>query len=104
MGNRKQPEFHETVHWRKIRTTLSKIAQIENFDLSLYDTQNIRCYSCVGNDLEGRNVTYCTNDGASCFVGDNTYSVFEVPSLNNNDKSNFCGKHVFLAHDIPYDY
>lgn len=51
MENNK-PGLHTTIHWRRLKENLNGMANMENIDLSIYDTDNIICYSTIGHELQ----------------------------------------------------
>lgn len=43
-------ELYKTVHWRKIKSIYSRIANYENIDINNYDIDNIKCYKINNGD------------------------------------------------------
>ena len=97
--------LHKRTHWRNLKSAVSKIAKNEKIDISSYDTSNITCYSCSGDELKGTNVTFSANERRSCWVSSNDYEMFEIPSKSNSEKDMpFVGNFLFLSHNVTYDY
>jgi hypothetical protein len=96
--------LHKTVHWRNLKGLLADICRYEKIRLEDYDTNNIRCYRCFGNELKGKNVSYNTQHGYSCWANDNNYEIFEVPKRTNNSAYKFTGDFLVLAKNTSFDY
>lgn len=48
--------LYKRVHWRRIKTILSSIAEYEKINLNNYNINKIVCYECFGDDLKGKTV------------------------------------------------
>lgn len=81
---------------------ITGLAKNEGVDISKYDLMNMRAYYAVGHTLKGYNVSYNIRDGFSCWVLDNLYEVYEVPSKTNNES--MYGQYLLFAHNTNYDY
>lgn len=92
-GNKNIVPLHKTVNWKNLKDVIKetvafinrKIYNKEQIDLNDFDLNNIACYRCEGIDLQGKNVVLSGFKGRSCFVDDNSYEVFEIPFIKNND-------------------
>lgn len=112
MSNNYQNNNHEplqnTVHWRGMKNLFYTLCTYEHIDPNGYNFNNICCYSCVGEELQGTNVKYPSiHHGNSCFVYDNEYDMFEVPAKSYDvsiNKFSYTGDYLFLAHDKSFDY
>ena len=101
-SNSNKKSLAQRTHWRRLKELLSFLSKIEKVQLSDYNSNNICCYSCLGDELTGVNVKFQTVGGMSCWVSDNSYDVYEVPSYTNTTK--MCGDFLFLAHNTSFDY
>lgn len=50
--------LHKTTHWRRFRNIVNAIFKLENVDSSRYNAEKVTCYRAVGEDMQGRNVTF----------------------------------------------
>lgn len=106
MIKNKEP-LHKTVHYRKLRTILSNIVKIEkNFiNPNMFDDKHIICYRTSGDNLVGNNVKFTNiHKSRCCFVGDNEYEVYEIPYINNNQKTPFSGEFLVLCYNVAFGY
>lgn len=94
--------LYKTVHWRYFSNTAKYLCKYEGGSVTDYDFKNICCYTCLGCELQGSNVSYATNNNYSCWVDDNHYDYFEVPAVKNT--KNYEGEYLFLAHNTDFDY
>lgn len=95
--------LHETVHYRRLRETITLIAKNYNIDLSKYNLNKIRCYRTIGNDLIGSNCKFVgISPNASCFVENNCYEIYECPCTTN--KHAFVGKYLLFVKNASYNY
>lgn len=94
--------LYKRVHWRSFRAFLSKLCKQENIDISNFNTNKIMCYETLGDQLKGANVKYKPNN-LSCWVGDNRYEVYEIPSLQNHERS-LSGHFLVFAYNLEFDY
>lgn len=95
--------LHETVHYRRLRETITLIAKKYNVDLSKYNLNKIRCYRTNGNDLIGSNCKFVgISPNRSCFVDDNYYEIYECPCTTN--KHAFVGKYLLFVKNVSYNY
>jgi len=97
-----KPVFHKTVHWRKMKAVIKAFAKYENIDINEYNLNKITCYQSLGDSFHGNNVRFSNAQNASCFVFDNRYDMFEIPSVKNSGK--LVGNFMFLAHNTSFDY
>jgi len=95
--------LHKRTHFRKIREVMNEIARYEGFNIHDYDFFNMTVYETVGENLKGKNVSYNINGGGSCWVKDNHYDIFEVPSKSNKPKWPY-GEFIFLAYNRSFKY
>jgi hypothetical protein len=95
--------LHKRAHFRRIREVMIEIAKYEKFDTRDFNFFKIRAYSTVGQNLKGKNVAYNIKDSASCWVYDNKYDFFEVPS-NSNQEGWPYGEFLFLAYNKSFQY
>ena len=94
-GNTNIVPLHKTVNWKNLKGVIKetvafinrKIYNKEQIDLKDFDLNHIVCYRCEGIDLQGRNVVLSGFKGRSCFVDDNSYEVFEIPFIKNNENN-----------------
>lgn len=98
----KYTTLHRRTHWRALKNTIFAIADIESKNLSSYDLANICCYSCYGNELQGKNIKFINDKGYSCFMEDNFYEMYEVPKKKDAKKP--YGEYIFLAHNVAFNY
>lgn len=101
-SNNDKKTLAQRTHWKKFRELLESLSRIENVHLSDYNSKDICCYTCLGDELLGVNVKFQTNGGMSCWVDDNTYDVYEIPAYSNTSK--MCGEFLYLAHNVSFDY
>ena len=95
--------LHETVHYRRLRETITLIAKKYNVDLSKYNLNKIRCYRTNGNDLIGSNCKFVgISPNASCFIDDNYYEIYECPCTTN--KHAFVGKYLLFVKNVSFNY
>ena len=85
--------LYKTIDWRKLKVIIKETAAFINkkyskkvIDLKYFNTNKIACYRCKGIDLQGKNVELSGFKGRSCFVYDNSYEIFEIPFIGNNNK------------------
>lgn len=95
--------LHKRIHFRRIRETISEIAEYEGFNPDSYDFLKMAVYETVGENLKGKNVTYNVGNGRSCFVVNNKYDVVEVPSLSNKQGSAY-GKFLYFVYNKSFQY
>jgi hypothetical protein len=95
--------LHKRTHFRKIREVIIEIAKYEGFNSRDYDLFNMAVYETVGENLKGKNVSYNIDGGYSCWVKDNKYDIFEVPSVRNKKGSPY-GEFLFLAYNRSFQY
>lgn len=96
--------LHKRTHWQTFRSAISEMCVYEKIDISVYDVTNVTCYTCTGNELKGKNVTFTTAENRSCWVSNNNYEMYEIPAKNNSGKYPFIGKFLFLSHNVNFDY
>jgi hypothetical protein len=99
----KDVSLHQRAHFRRIREAITEIAEYEGIDIGRYDLFNMSVYETDGENMKGKNVGYNISNGFSCWVRDNRYEVFEVPSKNNFPGSPY-GEFVFFAYNSSFDY
>jgi len=95
--------LHKRTHFRRTREIMTEIGKYEGFNMNDYDLFNIRAYETVGENLKGKNVSYNIQGGYSCWVKDNKYEMFEVPSKSNRKGSPY-GEFLFLAYNKSFQY
>jgi hypothetical protein len=95
--------LHKRTHFRKIREVIIELAKYEGFNPNNYDLFKMTVYETIGENLKGKNVTYNIEGDASCWVKDNKYDMFEVPSLWNEKGSPY-GEFLFLAYNRSFQY
>lgn len=95
-------ELKDSVHWRRFKELATSFYTLERVDKSEYNFNNICCYTCIGDELQGDNVNYSVSDGYSCFVYDNRYDFFEIPKYSNQKP--YAGEYMFIAHNTDFDY
>ena len=95
--------FNNFVHFRKLRSILSKLCKYENKNLNYYDTRNIKCYQTIGDNMKAPTVKTKTVDGSAIFVSDNRYYIAEIPNTRNK-KDSPNGNFLFLAYNVSFDY
>ena len=96
--------LHKRVHWRTIRTIIRKLSKHEKINYNDYDLENINCRETLGTVLHGKNVKYDISEcDRSYFVTNNTYNVFEIPSLKNKKGSPY-GKFLILCENVNFGY
>jgi hypothetical protein len=103
MSNGNGLPLHKRVHFRRIREIITEIAKYENYNPEDYDMFKMTVYETVGQNLKGKNVSYNIQGGNSCWVLDNKYDIFEVPS-NWNKKGSPYGEFLFLAYNKSFQY
>lgn len=54
--------------------------------------------------MQGGNAIFKTYGGASCFVSNNYYEIYEVPARSNHYKSNLEGKFLLFAKNTDFNY
>lgn len=103
-NNYSQKPLHKTVHFRRLREVLHLLTEKEGVNLKDYDVNNIRCYQTYGLELKGKNVTV-TNvpNSRTCFVSNNKYDMFEIPSVKNK-KGSCVGKFLVLIKNVSFNY
>jgi hypothetical protein len=99
----KDNSLHNKTHFKRTREVIAEMSKNEGIDISEYDTSRIKVYETIGQTLRGKNVRYNIDGGYSCWVGDNKYHIFEVPSFSNETGSPY-GEFVYLAYNVSYDY
>ena len=95
-------KLYKTVHWRRLRKTVRLITKMEEINLSPFDLEHIKCYQTYGFELQGKNTVVENTRKRSCFVGNNQYDVFEIPTLDNVGQ--LYGTFLVLTHNTSYDY
>lgn len=95
--------LHKRTHFRRIKEVLRELADYEGFNIRDYDIEKITAYESMGINMRGKNVSYNIKDGASCFVGDNHYDIFEISSLSNRKGSPY-GEFLYLIYNKDFDY
>jgi hypothetical protein len=95
--------LHKRTHFRKMREVMIEIGKYEGFNTYDYDFFSMTVYETVGEGLKGKNVSYNIKGGFSCWVKDNRYDIFEVPSKSNQKGSPY-GDFLFLAYNKSFDY
>jgi hypothetical protein len=95
--------LHKRTHFRKIREVIIELAKYEGFNPREYDLYKMAVYETVGENLKGKNVSYNIKNGYSCWVKDNKYDIFEVPSIYNEQGSPY-GNFLFLAYNRSFNY
>ena len=95
--------LHKTVHYRRLRETITLISKNCNVDLSKYNLNKIRCYRTNGNDLMGGNCSFVgISPNRSCFVHNNDYEIYECPRTTN--KHAFVGKYLLFIKNTSFNY
>jgi hypothetical protein len=95
--------LYKRAHFRRIKEVLDEIADHEGYNINNYNIDKIAAYDTMGVNLRGRNVSYNVRDGYSCWVGDNKYEIYEVPSKRNKIGSPY-GDFLYLAYNKSFDY
>ncbi|MGI6758316.1 MAG: hypothetical protein ACOX40_00755 [Bacilli bacterium] len=89
--------LHKRAHFRRTREVIKQLAKYENINIADYDLFSMRVFETIGQTYKGRNVRYNTVNGDSCWVADNRYDVFEVPSKRNKKGSPY-GEFLYFTH------
>jgi hypothetical protein len=95
--------LYKRAHFRRIKEVLTELADYEGYNINNYNLDKITAYDTMGVDLRGRNVRYNIQGGYSCWVGDNKYEMYEVPSKRNKIGSPY-GDFLYLAFNKSFDY
>lgn len=106
MGTRNNKTSDNT-HWRTFRGLAQSLCKIENIDISSYNFDDAYCYRTLGSEMQGSNVSYFTNKEYSCFVGDNKYDIYEVPSKSSSSDKSLLpieGEKLCFAYNENYKY
>jgi len=106
MGTRNN-KTAENTHWRTLKGLTKSLSNIENVNISSYNLDDVYCYQTLGSEMQGSNVTYFANENYSCFVGDNTYDIYEVPLKRQSSNKTLLpieGKKLCLAYNKDYNY
>lgn len=92
-GNKNIIPLCKIIDWKKLKVIIKETVAFINkkyskkvIDLKYFNTNKIICYRCKGIDLQGKNVELSGFKGRSCFVYDNSYEIFEIPFIDNNNK------------------
>jgi hypothetical protein len=103
MGKEYGAPLHARTHWRRTREVISEIAKYERFNVEDYDLFSMVAYDTIGQNQKGKNVSYNTHKGLSCWVLDNKYEIFEIPNLRNKKGSPY-GNFLFFAYNSSFNY
>lgn len=95
--------LHDKIHYRRTREILVALAEHEGIDIMRFDLMAMNSYETIGATLKGKNVTYDTHDGSSCWVENNRYEVVEVPAKSNQRGSPY-GEFIYFAYNVSFDY
>lgn len=95
--------LYKRAHFRRIKEILIELADYEGYSINNYNIDKITAYETMGVDLRGKNVRYNIEGNDSCFVGDNKYDVYEVPSKRNKIGSPY-GEFLYLIFNRSFDY
>jgi hypothetical protein len=95
--------LHQKIHYRRTREIIVALAEKEGIDIERFDLLDMASYETIGETLKGKNVTYDTHDGSSCWVENNRYEIIEVPSKLNQKGSPY-GEFIYFAYNVSFDY
>ena len=92
-GNKNIIPLCKIIDWKKLKVIIKETVAFINkkyskkaIDLNDFNLNRIVCYRCKGIDLQGKNVELSGFEGRSSFVYNNSYEIFEIPFIDNNNK------------------